>query len=345
MKNAVAVITWVACVLSVGCDSHQGVTTPTGPRVAAVFIAPGAVALRLGSGVSLTARVRDSSERRIDGAVVTWASSNTSVAQVVGGAVIAVGLGTATITATAGGVTGTATITVYTPSVATIMVWPANDTLLTEHHASLLAITYDQVGAQYGQPVTWSSSDATVVTVDSSGRIAAGVPGSAVITVVAGTAKTEVPVTVLLGPPSAPIEGDWTMTLSASPSCRDKLPAAARDRQYFVHFAQTGADFGLTISSPTLQVDNPGEDTGSLVGMAITFVLIGDTGYDTWSTTDLHDSLGDGTRLDFDGIVTGVVSGSVIRATMSGDMELGPEDFNGPIATCRATDHTVTLRR
>jgi hypothetical protein len=308
-------------------------------------VTPGAIALRLGTGVALTVRVRDSLERRIEGAAVTWASSDTAVAHVLQGFVTAAGFGTATITATSGGVTGTATVTVYSPSVAKIVVTPASDTLFTEHHFNLVAVTYDQVNYPYSQPVTWSTSDTSVATVDSSGRVSAVAPGKAIISAATLGVTAQVPVTVVLGPPSAAIDGDWMMTLSASPSCRDKLPAVARDRQYLVHFTQQGADFGVTISSPTLLVDNPGEDAGSLLGTAIQFWLVGDTGYDTWSTTDLHDLLGDGTRMDFDGIVTGVVSGSVIHATMKGDMELGPESDTGPLANCRANDHTATLTR
>src|SRR5262249_30641911 len=137
---------------------------------------------------------------------------------------------------------------------------------------------------------------------------------------------------------------DWTMTLSASRSCRDRLPGVARDRQYTVHFVQQGADFQLVISGPTLVVDDP-MDSGVLLGNAITFGLAGDTDYGTWSSTYLHDRVGDGTTLDFDGVISGIVAGSEIQATMNGDMEIGPESANGPSAICRATDHTVTLRR
>lgn len=61
-----------------------------------------------------------------DAAAVTWTSSDTSVATVENGIVKAVGNGTANITATAGGMTATCTVTVrtYTPPVITDPTYP-----------------------------------------------------------------------------------------------------------------------------------------------------------------------------------------------------------------------------
>lgn len=349
MRIAPAAATWAVVAAIAGCGGERA-TEAVAPRpsrqAAMISLSPASMTMRIGGGIAIAARVRDSAETPIGDAVVTWASSNSSVASVTTtGFVTAVSLGTATITAKSGALAATASITVYEPSVTTIRIGPAADTLLTEHHALLVAYTFDQADVPDPESVTWTSSDLAVATVDSSGRVSAVSPGIVVITATAGAAKASVGLTVVLGPPSASIAGDWTMTLSASPACRNQLPGVARDRQYSVHFTQQGADFRLTITSPTLEVANPGEDGGSLIGSTIGFTFIGDTGYDTWSYTDLHDHLGDGTTLDFDGVVTGVVSGSEIHATMSGDMELGPPSANGPIAICRATDHVVTLRR
>ena len=107
-----------------------------------------------------------------------------------------------------------------------------------------------------------------------------------------------------------------------------------------VHFTQQGADFQPLISGPTLVVDDPGAFAGFLVGTSIEFWLPFATDDFTGSTTYyFHDRLGDGTTLDFDGLITGVVSGSEIHGTMSGDMQVGAS------AVCRATDHVVTLHR
>jgi hypothetical protein len=136
------------------------------------------------------------------------------------------------------------------------------------------------------------------------------------------------------------------MTLAPSPSCRDRFPAIAAERQYLVHFTQEGVDFRLTISAPTLEVANPGENGGTIVGTTIRFGFIGDTGYGDWSSTDLHDHLSPTETLDFAGSVLGVVSGSEIAATMSGDVDYWKEPRSyTPTVACRATDHVVTLRR
>lgn len=295
----------------------------------------------------IAASVRDSAGGTLAGAVVGWVSSDGDVATVdASGTVAAVALGTATITATSGGVSAVAAVTVYEPRLARIDVVPGATSLLTEHHALMTAITYDQADVFFPRAVTWMTSDSTVATIDATGRLTGVGPGTADIMAAADSVTQVVRVTVLLGPPSPNIAGDWTMTLSASPSCRDGLPAIARDRQYTVHFTQHGADFALNISSPTLVVANDGENGGSLIGTAIAFSFIGDTNYyNYFTTTDLHDMLGDGRTLDFEGFVSGVVADSVIHATMTGDLEIGPISINGPLAICRATDHSITLRR
>jgi len=277
---------------------------------------------------------------------VTWGSSNTAVARVdSSGYVTSVAVGTATITATSGGISGTATVTVYVSSPTTVILNQVADTLLTGHHVQLIASAYDQMGYRLNETIDWTTSDPTVATVDTTGQVRGIAPGYVDIMAVVGGAGVTKHIKVVLAPPSPSIAGDWTMTLSASPSCSNQLPALARQRQFTVHFTQQGDDFRLTITSPTLAVANSGEDGGTLLGSSIAFGFIGDTDYGTWSTTDLHDDLGNGTTLDFDGIVTGLASGSEIHATMSGDLEIGPYSMDGPAVICRATDHTVILRR
>jgi uncharacterized protein YjdB len=67
----------------------------------------------VGFTAPLTALTRDASGNVLTGRVVTWTSSNTAVASVSSaGVVTGVKVGTATITATSEGKTGTATVTV-----------------------------------------------------------------------------------------------------------------------------------------------------------------------------------------------------------------------------------------
>jgi len=84
--------------------------------VASVTVSPAPASVPVGQTVQLTATPRDANNNPLLGRVVTWVSSNTLVATVNGsGLVIGVATGSATITATSEGVTGTAVITVTVP--------------------------------------------------------------------------------------------------------------------------------------------------------------------------------------------------------------------------------------
>lgn len=81
--------------------------------VASVAVTPSTSSLRLGEQSQLTVRLADASGGTLTGRVITWSSSNSSVATVSStGLVTAAGLGAATITATSEGRSGTARVSV-----------------------------------------------------------------------------------------------------------------------------------------------------------------------------------------------------------------------------------------
>ncbi len=87
------------------------------PPVASVTVSPAAASILLGQTVQLTAVVKDANGNVLTGRPVTWASSALGVASVSAtGLVTALALGSATITATSEGQTGSAAITVSTGS-------------------------------------------------------------------------------------------------------------------------------------------------------------------------------------------------------------------------------------
>ena len=81
--------------------------------VASVSVSPATSSLQVGGTVQLSAVTRDANNNVLTGRPVAWTSSNTVVATVsASGLVSALASGSATITATSGGVSGTAAITV-----------------------------------------------------------------------------------------------------------------------------------------------------------------------------------------------------------------------------------------
>ncbi|MES2177596.1 MAG: Ig-like domain-containing protein [Gemmatimonadota bacterium] len=89
------------------------VTITVATPVGSVVVSPGSAGLFLGATQQFTAAVKDVGGNTLAGRVVTWATSNASVATVnASGLVTAVAAGSATITAASEGKSGTATITV-----------------------------------------------------------------------------------------------------------------------------------------------------------------------------------------------------------------------------------------
>ena len=93
-------------------DGNGGGNTPV-PFT--VEVTPALDSVQLGETVQLSATVRDAQGNVLTGQQVTWTSTANTIAQVSGsGLVTGMALGGAQIRATAGGKTGTASITVYT---------------------------------------------------------------------------------------------------------------------------------------------------------------------------------------------------------------------------------------
>ena len=141
------------------------------------------------------------------------------------------------------------------------------------------------------------------------------------------------------------VSGAWTMTVSPSPACRAGLPDIARGRTYLLELIEHATRLQVKISSPTLQLYNPDEHSGTILGSRMRIQFVGDTNYGEWSTPDLYDHLSATETFGFDGSVDGTVTGSEIRATMNGDLVYWNGPTFGPAWWCRATNHVVILRR
>ena len=137
-----------------------------------------------GASTTLTATVApaDATDK-----TVTWKSSDESVATVdKDGVVTAKKAGTVTITATAGGVSGTLHITVTAKPVETVPVTSVEVTVEAGTTVSvgktLQATATVKPGNATNKKVTWKSSDESIATVDANGVITAKKAGKAVIT-------------------------------------------------------------------------------------------------------------------------------------------------------------------
>lgn len=103
-----------ALVVVSACSSQSAPTAPTlASTVNAISITPGVAFLDSGTTLRFTAEVRNSDGTQATGLTVVWATNSSAVVQVSpDGTVTALRGGTATVTATAGGYTGSATVNV-----------------------------------------------------------------------------------------------------------------------------------------------------------------------------------------------------------------------------------------
>jgi hypothetical protein len=152
--------------------------------VASVTVAPVTASVDEGKTVPLTATAKDANGATLPGRSITWVSSNTTVATVsASGLVTGKVAGTATITATSEGQSGSAALTVVHVPVASVTVAPASTTVQVGSTAQLTATPKDANGATLpGRTVTWVSSNTSVATVTASGLVAGVTAGSATIT-------------------------------------------------------------------------------------------------------------------------------------------------------------------
>jgi PGF-pre-PGF domain-containing protein len=168
-----------------------------------ITVAPTAAALEINDTELFEATALDQFGNAMTGVEVTWTSSNTTVGTIAeNGTFTALAAGTATITAAADEVSGTATVTVngeepVEPVTTSITVAPTTTTLEINGTEQFSATALDQFGsAMTGVSVTWASGNATVGTIDEDGLFTALAEGTATITATAENKFAEATVTV-----------------------------------------------------------------------------------------------------------------------------------------------------
>lgn len=160
--------------------------------VTRVTITPEVVPLGLGGMQQLAADARDDRGNVLPGRPIAWASSAPQIATVSSnGLVTAIALGTANVTATTGGVTATALVTVTTvfQPVARVTMTPTEATVAMGQTLQLGAVLTDAAGnVLAGHGVAWVSSAPTVAIVSATGFV---MPVAAGTTQVTATSEGE----------------------------------------------------------------------------------------------------------------------------------------------------------
>ncbi|MDP1891116.1 MAG: Ig-like domain-containing protein [Gemmatimonadaceae bacterium] len=178
-------LSFTVAMLVAACSSGDaGTAPPPAPVVARVEIEPATLTLVEGQSLTVTAIPLDASGTEILGKAIAWSSTDSSVAYVdASGQLIAVGVGTAEIWAEAGGIAGTAAVTVTAAPVVSIALSASVLSLSKSTSQAITAVLTDALGREVqGRAVAWSSNNPAVATVSNAGVVAAIDVGYATIT-------------------------------------------------------------------------------------------------------------------------------------------------------------------
>src|SRR5881396_862848 len=194
-NTGVASVTGSGLVTGVGAGSATITATSEGKNgtsaitvtfvpVVSVAVTPASASVNEGRTVQLTATPKDGNGNPLSGRAVAWVSSNTTVATVSSSGLVTGKLaGTATITATSEGQSGTSAITVVHVPVASVTVAPPSATVQVGSTVQLTATPNDAGGNPLtGRTVTWASRNTSVATVSPSGLVSGATVGSTTIT-------------------------------------------------------------------------------------------------------------------------------------------------------------------
>ncbi|WP_292522465.1 Ig-like domain-containing protein [Methanoculleus sp.] len=173
---------------------------PVEPVLTTIEVTPATATLEAGATQAFQATALDQTGSEMDGVTFSWTSSDETVGTIsADGVFTAAAEGTADVTATAGDVSGTATVTVSSeePALTSIEIDPSAATLAINETETFRATVLDQFGAEMTNvTVTWTSSNTTVGEIDTEGVFTALAVGTTTVTATADNVSAEAAVTV-----------------------------------------------------------------------------------------------------------------------------------------------------
>ena len=241
-----------------GTSAITVTTVPVTPVVTTVTVAPTSASVVAGATRQLVPTVKDQNGSVMTGQTIAWTTSNPSAATVnSAGLVTGVAAGSATITATTAGKSGTSAITVtaVVPVVTTVTVAPTSASVVAGSTTPLVATVKDQNGnVMTGQAVAWTSNNIPVAIVNSSGLVTGVVPGSATITATSSgkTGTSNITVTAIpSGGGTLLFQEDFENTSLSSRGWYDNTNAVLSTAEHMTGSASAQYRFTAGATSPT----------------------------------------------------------------------------------------------
>jgi uncharacterized protein YjdB len=215
-----------------GSVSASATIAISGTSLTSIAISPPNPSMVKGATQQLiaTGTLSDGTTQNLTGSV-TWVSSPGNIVTVNAGLASATAVGTTTVTATSGTISGSDTITVSVPSLVSIAVSPSNPAVINGKSKQLTAMaTYSDASTQdITGSASWSTSSPSVVNVSGSGLVTGQAPGVAPVKATSGTVSgsaiiTVSPVTLVsiaIVPPNPSIPKGETQLLAATGTYND----------------------------------------------------------------------------------------------------------------------------
>jgi serine/threonine protein kinase len=228
-------------------DSHTR-RTPTSIR-----IVPHPEDLEVGDELSLVATILFPDGVEETGREVSWQSTNPGIARVdpTTGQLVAVGAGSALITASGGGLEESVSVDVRPPQVARLAIEPSDPEVRVGETVRLSASPRSKHGQPLEHPVAWSSSDPRTVWVSPEGVVTARREGSATVLAHCGGVGTATSVRV------TPAAGEQDESRVVLIRISDP-PEGLRASETFRLVATPLDDVGRPLGDPvTWQVEDP----------------------------------------------------------------------------------------
>lgn len=319
------VVTWLSGAPTLATVSQSGLVTATGEGTALIIatcegqqarvsltvvpaivtqvsVSPTTATLNPDSSRQFAASARDANGNVLAGRPMSWSSSDRAVATVsASGVVTALAVGTSQLSASTGGITGSALVTVALVPVANVAMSLPTLSLVEAGTSTLSATATDSLGGILtGRTLVWASDNPAVATVTQGGVVAAIAPGRAIVSAavpnagVGGTTPsgatavtvTYAPVTSVsvLPATSSIFAGDsvqLTATLAGAPPLTT-LPATGRSLRWSVAdptvatVSSTGLVTGIAAGTTTvtLSASSPGQLTSVTDAVSVTVKLV-----------------------------------------------------------------------
>jgi uncharacterized protein YjdB len=261
-------------VITAASEGKSGVVavTVSSVPVASVSITPDRHDIVVTQTLQLIAVAKDAGGAELPGRVTAWSTSDPSRATVSStGLVTGVTPGEVTISAASEGKTGTALLTVIPKPVAAVIVSPGQFSVESRETRQItVQVTDDQGNILTGRPVEYTSENASIATVSSSGVVTGVALGSTRIIAAsegkAGTAEVSVVPVRVASVEVTPLQASLTVGQSAT------LTVVARDARGTV---LTGRTVAWTTGAPSVAtVSSTGIVTGVGTGSAVIFANI-----------------------------------------------------------------------